>query len=60
MSMNLINDRLDCFKFFLCDTGLLKHMAGIDNSALLIKNDYQFKRLLTENYVLQQLGGNSK
>jgi len=50
-------DRLDCFKLFVFDTGLLKHMAGIDNSAILLKTDYQFKGPLTENYVLQQLRG---
>jgi len=43
------------FKLFVFDTGLLKHMAGIDNSAILLKTDYQFKGPLTENYVLQQL-----
>ncbi len=32
-------------------------MAGIDNSAILVKTDYQFKGALTENYVLQQLRG---
>lgn len=48
-------DKLDCFKLFIFDTGLLKHMAGIDNSAILLKTDYQFKGQLTENYVLQQL-----
>ena len=50
-------DRLDCFKLFVFDTGLLKQMAGIDNSAILLKTDYQFKGPLTENYVLQQLRG---
>ncbi|MBR0465156.1 MAG: ATP-binding protein [Clostridia bacterium] len=50
-------DKLDQFKLFLFDTGLLKHMAGIDNSAILLKTDYQFKGQLTENYVLQQLRG---
>ena len=50
-------DRLDCFKLFVFDTGLLKSMAGIDNSAILLKSDYQFKGPLTENYVLQQLKG---
>lgn len=30
-------------------------MAGIDNSAILLKSDYQFKGPLTENYCLQQL-----
>lgn len=50
-------DKLEQFKLFVFDTGLLKHMAGIDNSAILLKNDYQFKGPLTENYVLQQLRG---
>lgn len=30
---------------------------GIDNSAILLKTDYQFKGPLTENYVLQQFRG---
>jgi predicted AAA+ superfamily ATPase len=50
-------DRLNYFKLFLFDTGLLKHMAGIDNAAILLKSDYQFKGALTENFVLQQLQG---
>jgi predicted AAA+ superfamily ATPase len=50
-------DRPLCFKLFVFDTGLLKYMAGIDNSAILLKTDYQFKGPLTENYVLQQLRG---
>lgn len=50
-------DKLDQFKLFVFDTGLLKHMAGIDNAAILLKTDYQFKGPLTENYVLQQLCG---
>ena len=50
-------DKLDQFKLFVFDTGLLKHMAGIDNSAILLKSDYQFKGPLTENYILQQLSG---
>ena len=50
-------DRLDQFKLFVFDTGLLKHMAGIDNSAILLKTDYQFKGALAENYCLQQLRG---
>ena len=32
-------------------------MAGIDNAAILLKSDYQFKGALTENFVLQQLQG---
>ena len=50
-------DKLEQFKLFVFDTGLLKHMAGIDNSAILLKADYQFKGPLTENYVLQQIRG---
>ncbi len=49
--------QLNHFKLFVFDTGLLKHMAGIDNSAILLKSNYQFKGALTENYVLQQLKG---
>lgn len=47
--------KLDSFKLFLFDTGLLKQMAGLDNSVILLKENYQFKGPLTENYVLQQL-----
>jgi predicted AAA+ superfamily ATPase len=50
-------DQLNYFKLFLFDTGLLKHMAGIDNAAILLKRDYQFKGALTENFVLQQIRG---
>lgn len=50
-------DKLDHFKLFVFDTGLLKHMAGLDNEAILLKSDYQFKGQLTENFVLQQLHG---
>ncbi len=50
-------DKMDCFKLFVFDTGLLKQMAGVDNRAILLKSDYQFKGPLTENYVLQQLCG---
>ena len=49
--------KLDQFKLFVFDTGLLKYMAGLDNRAILLKSDYQFKGPLTENYVLQQLRG---
>lgn len=50
-------DKLDQFKLFVFDTGLLKQMAGIDNRAILLKSDYQFKGPLTENFILQQLHG---
>ena len=48
-------DKPDSFKLYLFDTGLLKCMAGIDNGAILLKSNYQFKGPLTENFVLQQL-----
>lgn len=32
-------------------------MAGIDNSAILLKANFQFKGPLTENFILQQLKG---
>ena len=47
--------KLESFKLFVFDTGLLKQMAGIDNSSILLRSNYQFKGQLTENYVLQQL-----
>ena len=50
-------DRLDCFKLYLFDTGLLKCMAGVANSAILLNTDYQFKGPLTENFILQQMKG---
>lgn len=50
-------DKIDQFKLFVFDTGLLKHMAGIDNAAILLKSDYQFKGPLPENFCLQQLRG---
>lgn len=50
-------DKLNQFKLFLFDTGLLKQMAGIDNRAILLNSAFQFKGPLTENYVLQQLRG---
>lgn len=45
------------FKLYLFDTGLLKQMAGVDNSAILLKSDFQFKGALAENFVLQQMKG---
>ena len=51
-------DKLDSFKLYLFDTGLLKYKAGIDNSSILLKTDYQFKGALAENFVLQQLKEN--
>ena len=53
-------DKLDQFKLFVFDTGLLKHMAGIDNSAILLKSSYQFKGALTENYIYSSCRDNLK
>ena len=48
-------DQLNNFKLYMFDTGLLKYMSGIDNAAILLKSDFQFKGALAENFVLQQL-----
>lgn len=48
-------DRLDSFKLYMFDTGLLKCMSGLDNGSILLKSNFQFKGPLAENYVLQQL-----
>lgn len=50
-----IYEKIDNFKLFLFDTGLLKTMAGISNDAVLLNKEFQFKGALTENFVLQQL-----
>lgn len=50
-----IYKKMDNFKLFLFDTGLLKTMAGISNNAILLNKEFQFKGALTENFVLQQL-----
>lgn len=50
-------DKPNQFKLFVFDTGLLKTMAGLDNRAILLKSNYQFKGPMTENYVLQQFKG---
>lgn len=50
-----IYKKLDNFKLFLFDTGLLKTMATISNEAILLNKEFQFKGALTENFVLQQL-----
>ena len=50
-----IYEKMDNFKLFLFDTGLLKTMAGISNDAVLLNKEFQFKGALTENFILQQL-----
>ena len=50
---------LKAFKLFLVDVGLLGCMAGLRQRTLLDGNDLfqEFKRALTEQYVMQQLIG---
>ncbi len=48
-------DDLSAFKLYLFDTGLLKHMAGIDNASIVLDKDFPFKGALIENFVLQQI-----
>ncbi len=48
-------DELNAFKLYLFDTGLLKHMAGINNDSIVLEKDFQFKGALTENYILSQI-----
>ncbi len=50
-------EKLSEFKLFFFDTGLLNKKAAVANAAMLTGKDFQFKRPLTENYVLQQLKG---
>lgn len=48
-------EKLSHFKLYIFDTGLLKQMAGIDNSSLLLQSDFQFKGAIAENFILQQI-----
>lgn len=45
-------EQLSAFKLYMFDTGLLKQMAGLDNAAILLEGNHQFKGALSENYVL--------
>lgn len=49
--------KLDAFKLYLFDIGILKFMSGTDNKAIILDEDFQFKGALAENFVLQQLQG---
>jgi predicted AAA+ superfamily ATPase len=46
---------MNCFKLFLLDVGLIKHIAQITNKSILLSEAFQFKGQLIENYVLEQL-----
>ena len=52
-----VYDKLEHFKLFLLDVGLIKYMSHTDTKAILLNEPFQFKGALTENYVLQQLKG---
>ena len=43
------------FKIYHLDVGMLREMAGIPPSALVLDSDFDFKGPFVENYVLQQL-----
>ena len=47
-------EKMNCFKLFLLDVGLIKHLAGLTNRSILLTESFQFKGQLTENYVLEQ------
>ncbi len=49
--------RIDAFKLFLHDTALIKVMANVPNSSILLQDSYQFKGQLAENYLLEQITG---
>jgi len=48
-------ERLNYFKLFLLDVGLIKQLAGLTNKSILLSETFQFKGQLVENYVLEQL-----
>lgn len=45
---------LNSFKLFFFDVGLLKYLAGISNQSIILNEDFQFKGVLTENFIFQQ------
>ena len=45
----------NAFKIYHLDIGMLREMAGIPQSALVLDSDFDFKGAFVENYVLQQL-----
>jgi predicted AAA+ superfamily ATPase len=47
--------QLEHFKLYMFDTGLLKHMTGAGNEAILLNSSFQFKGQLAENFILQQI-----
>lgn len=49
--------KLNHFKLFMLDVGLLKHIAGVSNESILLRSNYQFKGPMAENFILQQIRG---
>ena len=45
----------NAFKLYHLDVGLLREVAGVPQSELVLNSDFDFKGPLVENYVLQQL-----
>lgn len=48
------------FKLYLLDVGLLKQMASVADEAIMLDKDFPLKGHLAENYVLQQLHGQTE
>ena len=53
------HDARNAFKLYLNDIGMLKVTAGITDESLILDADFSFKGRFVENYVLQQLSGNT-
>ena len=47
--------KMNHFKLFMFDVGLLKYMAGVSNEAIILNSNYQFKGPMAENFILQQI-----
>lgn len=50
-----VYDKFDSFKLYFFDIGLLKMMAGVDNGAIILNQPFQFRGVLSENFVYQQV-----
>ena len=47
-------DNIGAFKLYMMDVGLLKHMAGIGNDAIVLNKQFPFMGAMAENFVSQQ------
>lgn len=50
-----VYEKIEHFKLYMFDVGLLKQLAGVANEAILLNADYQFKGAMAENFVIQQI-----